>query len=138
MKLAQGRLCAATLDQIGAAALYELDPSYFNDIKKEYEHRRDVVYEELCKIDGIVCQKPSGAFYITAKLPVEDAEDFLIWMLTKFEDKGETVMFAPVEGFYGTPGLGRSEMRIAYVLKEEDMVRGVELIRLGLEAYKNK
>lgn len=136
MKLAQGRLSCSTLDQIGAAALYRLDPSYFDEIKAEYQRRRDVAYNELLKIEGIVCEKPSGAFYITCKLPVEDAEKFLIWMLEQFDDRGETVMFAPAEGFYATPGLGKSEIRIAYVLKEADMVRAIELIRLGIEAYK--
>lgn len=138
LKLAQGRLSCATLDQVGATALYNLDPSYFNEVKMEYEHRRNVVYDELSKIEGIVCEKPNGSFYITCKLPVEDAEDFLIWILENFDDNNETVMFAPIEGFYATPGLGKSEMRIAYVLKEADMVRGIELIRLGLEAYKNR
>ncbi|NLD20343.1 MAG: pyridoxal phosphate-dependent aminotransferase [Clostridiales bacterium] len=135
MKLAQGRLCCPTLDQIGAAALYNLDKSYYDEVKAEYEGRRDVVYEELMKIPGVVCQKPGGAFYMTAKLPVESVEDFLIFLLKEFDDKGETVMFAPAEGFYGTPGLGKDEMRIAYVLNKEDMRRGVELIRLGLERY---
>ena len=138
IKLAQGRLSCPTLDQVGSAALYNLDPSYFNEVKIEYEHRRNVVYDELSKIEGIVCEKPSGSFYITCKLPVDNAEDFLIWILENFDDKGETVMFAPAEGFYATPGLGRSEMRIAYVLKEADMLRGIELIRLGLEAYKKR
>lgn len=138
LKLCQGRLCCPTIDQVGAVALYRLDPSYFNDVKVEYAARRDAVYDELCKIDGLVCKKPSGAFYITAKLPVENAEDFLIWLLTEFDDKGETVMFAPAEGFYKTDGLGRDEMRIAYVLKKEDMVRGAEIIRLGLEEYKRQ
>jgi aspartate aminotransferase len=138
LKLAQGRLSCSTLDQVGSVALYNLEPSYFDEVKTEYEHRRNVVYDELCKIEGIVCEKPSGAFYITCKLPVEDAEDFLIWMLETFDDNGETVMFAPAEGFYSTPGLGRSEIRIAYVLKEEDMIRAIEIIRLGLEAYKKK
>ncbi|MBK5245743.1 MAG: pyridoxal phosphate-dependent aminotransferase [Peptostreptococcaceae bacterium] len=138
LKLAQGRLSCSTLDQIGSAALYNLEPSYFNEVKAEYEHRRNVVYDELCKIKGIVCEKPSGAFYITCKLPVDNAEDFLIWLLENFDDKGETVMFSPAEGFYATPGLGRSEIRIAYVLKETDMLRGIEIIELGLEAYKKR
>lgn len=138
MKLAQGRLCCPTLDQVGAAALYRLDRSYYDEVKAEYEARRDVVYEELMKIPGVVCQKPGGAFYMTAKLPVEDVEDFLMFLLTEFDDNGETVMFAPAEGFYGTPGLGKDEMRIAYVLNQADMRRGVELIRLGMEKYKNR
>ena len=138
MKIAQGRLCCPTLDQIGAASLYRLDKNYYNDIKAEYEGRRDVVYEELMKIPGVVCRKPGGAFYLMAKLPVDDVEDFLIYMLTEFEDNGETVMFAPAEGFYATPGLGSDEIRIAYVLNKAAMKRGVELIRLGIESYKKR
>ncbi len=90
------------------------------------------------KIPGVVCQKPGGAFYMMAKLPVDDVEKFLIFLLTEFEDNGETVMFAPAEGFYATEGLGSDEMRIAYVLNKDAMRRGVELIRLGLEAYNKK
>ena len=138
MKIAQGRLCVSTVDQIGAAALFRLPLSYYDEVKAEYCGRRDVVYEELMKIPGVVCQKPGGAFYMTAKLPVDNIEDFLMFLLTEFEDNGETVMFAPAEGFYATPGLGKDEMRIAYVLNQADMRRGVELIRLGIEAYNAK
>lgn len=138
MKIAQGRLCVPTVDQIGAAALYKLPKSYYEEVKAEYCARRNVVYEELMKIPGVVCQKPGGSFYITAKLPVDNIEDFLMFLLEEFEDNGETVMFAPAEGFYATPGLGKDEMRIAYVLNKDDMRRGVELIRLGLEAYNKK
>ncbi|WP_269477367.1 pyridoxal phosphate-dependent aminotransferase [Hominibacterium faecale] len=138
MKIAQGRLCSPTVDQIGAAALYKLPKSYYNEIRAEYEARRDAVYEELMKIPGVVCQKPGGAFYLTAKLPVEDASDFLMFLLTEFDDHGETVMFSPAEGFYATPDLGREEMRIAYVLNQKDMARGVQLIRLGMEAYSKR
>ena len=138
MKIAQGRLCSPTVDQVGAAALYTLPQSYYDEMKAEYEGRRNVVYEELMKIPGVVCRKPGGAFYMTAKLPVENIEDFLMFLLTEFDDNGETVMFAPAEGFYATPGLGRDEMRIAYVLKQEDLRRAVELIRLGIEAFNKK
>lgn len=138
MKIAQGRLCSPTVEQIGAAALYKLPKSYYDEVRAEYEERRDVVYEELMKIPGVVCRKPGGAFYLTAKLPVDDVEKFLMFLLTEFDDNGETVMFAPAEGFYATPGLGREEMRIAYVLNKKDMARGVELIRLGIEAYNNR
>ncbi|MCL2436627.1 MAG: pyridoxal phosphate-dependent aminotransferase [Clostridiales bacterium] len=139
MKLCQGRLSVATLDQAGAAALYnELSPTYFDDVKAEYERRRNVCYEELSKIDGIVCEKPAGAFYITAKLPVDNAEDFLVWLLTEFDVDGETVMFAPAEGFYATPGLGKNEIRIAYVLKEEDLKKAMNIIRLGIEKYNKR
>lgn len=138
MKIAQGRLCVSTVDQIGAAALYRLPASYYDEVKAEYCARRDVVYDELMKIPGVVCQKPGGAFYMTAKLPVDNIEKFLMFMLNDFDVDGETAMFAPAEGFYATPGLGRDEMRIAYVLNKEDMRRGVELIRLGIEAYNKK
>ena len=138
MKIAQGRLCVSTVDQVGAAALFRLPKEYYDEVKAEYCGRRDAAYEELMKIPGVVCQKPGGAFYMTAKLPVDNVEDFLMFLLTEFDDNGETVMFAPAEGFYATPGLGKDEMRIAYVLKKEDMRRGVELIRLGIEAYNKK
>lgn len=138
MKIAQGRLCTATVDQVGAAALFRLPKPYYDEVKAEYCGRRDVVYEELMKIPGVVCQKPGGAFYMTAKLPVDNIEDFLMSLLEEFEDNGETVMFAPAEGFYATPGLGKDEMRIAYVLEQDDMRRAVELIRLGIEAYNKK
>ena len=107
-------------------------------MKAEYCGRRDVVYEEMMKIPGVVCRKPGGAFYMTVKLPVDNVEDFLMFMLEEFEDNGETVMFAPAEGFYATPGLGKDEIRIAYVLNQKDMKRGAELIRLGIEAYNAK
>ena len=138
MKIAQGRLCTSTVDQVGATALYKLPYEYYEKVKAEYCARRDVVYEELMKIPGVVCQKPGGAFYMTAKLPVDNIENFLMFLLEDFDDKGETVMFAPAEGFYATEGLGKDEMRIAYVLNKEDMRRGVELIRLGIEAYNNR
>lgn len=138
MKLAQGRLCASTIDQIGAAALYRLDSSYYDEVRAEYENRRDAVYEEIMKIPGAICQKPGGAFYMMVKLPVDDIEDFLMFLLKEYRDNNETVMFAPAQGFYGTPGLGKNELRIAYVLKQEDMVKGAQLIAGGLEAYKNR
>ncbi len=138
MKLAQGRLCTSTVDQIGAAALYRLDRSYYDEVRAEYENRRNAVYDEIMKIPGAICRKPGGAFYMMVKLPVDDIEDFLMFLLKEYRDNNETVMFAPAQGFYGTPGLGKDELRIAYVLKQEDMVRGARLIAGGLEAYKNR
>ena len=138
LKLAQGRLCCPTLDQIGAAALYRMDPSYYDEARAEYEGRRNAAYEEISKIPGVVCQKPGGSFYLTCKLPVDSAEDFLMFLLKEFDDNGETVMFAPAAGFYATEGLGKNEMRIAYVLNQDSMRRGAELIRLGIEAYNAK
>ena len=136
LKLAQGRLCVPTLEQIGAAALYRMDKSYYEEMKAEYCARRDAAYEELMKIPGVVCQKPGGAFYMTIKLPVESAEDFLVYMLEEFEDNGESMMFTPAAGFYATPGKGLNEIRIAYVLCQDDIRRAMELLRLGIEAYK--
>ena len=138
LKLAQGRLCVPTLEQIGAAALYRMDKSYYDEAKAEYEARRDAAYEEISKIPGVVCQKPAGAFYMTCRLPVDSAEDFLMFLLKEFDDNGETVMFAPASGFYATPGLGIDEMRIAYVLTPDKMRRACELIKLGVEAYNNR
>ena len=138
LKLAQGRLCCPTLEQIGAAALFRMDKSYYDEAREEYCARRDAAYEEISKIPGVVCQKPGGAFYMTARLPVDDVEDFLMFLLTEFDDNGETVMFAPAAGFYATPGLGKDEMRIAYVLSPDKMRRGAELIKLGIEAYNKK
>ena len=135
LKLAQGRLCVPTLEQVGAAALYRMDKSYYDEAKAEYEARRDAAYEELSKIPGIVCQKPAGAFYMTCKLPVDDIESFLMFMLKEFDDNGETAMFAPAPGFYATKGLGGNEMRIAYVLTPDKMRRACELIKMGVAAY---
>lgn len=135
LKLAQARLCVPTLDSVGAAALYNLEPDYFNDIKAEYEHRRNVAVEALKEIEGIKYGVPEGAFYITCQLPVDNAEDFLVWMLTEFDYNGETCMFAPAGGFYGTPGVGQSDIRIAYVLNADDMKAAITCIKEGVKAY---
>lgn len=135
LKLCQGRLCAATLDQIGAAALYTVDPGYFASVREEYQKRRDTCMEGLAKIPGVVCECPKGAFYITAKLPVDDADRFQIWLLEEFEDHGETLMFAPGEGFYATPGKGKDEVRFAYILKQADLKRAMELLAKAIAAY---
>ena len=110
---------------------------YFEGILKEYDKRRNIVFEELQKIEGIICVIPKGAFYIIAKLPIDDAEDFAKWMLEEFSLDNETVMFAPAEGFYATPGLGRNEIRIAYILNENDLGKAMKIFRAGLEKYKN-
>ncbi|WP_304508287.1 pyridoxal phosphate-dependent aminotransferase [Anaerotignum sp.] len=136
MKIAMGRLCCPTLEMVGATALYKLDPSFFGEVRAEYEKRRNVSYEALKKIPGVVCEKPGGAFYITCKLPVENAEDLLVFLLKEFRENNETVMYAPAEGFYATPGLGKNELRIAYILNADDMARGIELLGKGIEAYK--
>ncbi|RDY24725.1 pyridoxal phosphate-dependent aminotransferase [Romboutsia maritimum] len=135
LKLCQGRLCVATLEQLGAVELYKTPTSYFKEVNAEYKKRRDVLYNELMKVDGVVCEKPTGAFYIVAKLPVENAENFVIWMLTEFNKDGETVMACPAEGFYATKGLGRDEVRLAYILKEDDLLKAAKLLKEGLEQY---
>ena len=135
LKFCQARLSVATIDQLAAAALYDVEPSYYEDVRREYQRRRDTIFREIRKIPGVVCHEPKGAFYMMAKLPVDNADAFQQFLLTDFSDKGQTVMFAPGEGFYATPGLGVDEIRIAYVLNCEELVRAAELLRLGLAAY---
>lgn len=135
LKLCQGRLCVSTLDQVGAIELYKTPNTYFNEVNEEYKKRRDVLYHELMKVEGVICEKPTGAFYILAKLPIEDAEDFVIWMLNEFDVDGETVMACPAEGFYATKGLGKSEIRLAYILNEHDLKKAADILKQGLEKY---
>ena len=138
LKLCQARLSVATLDQIGAAALYEEGPAYFAAAREEYRARRDTVLRCLKEIPGVTVAEPEGAFYLMAALPVDDADAFQQWLLEEFEHNGETVMFAPGAPFYGTPGKGVNEIRIAYVLRQERLERAMELLKLGLEAYNNR
>ena len=138
LKFCQGRLCTATLDQIGAAALYSVGPDYFRKVKEEYRRRRDVCYAKLSQIPGVICSEPKGAFYMMAKLPIDNAELFQTWLLTDFEDRGETVMFSPGSGFYATEGKGIDEIRIAYVINEEDLSRAMDLLALAIEQYNNR
>ena len=121
LKLCQARLSVPTLEQLGAIELYNTDNSYLKDVNEEYRKRRDVLYNELIKVPGVICKKPTGAFYIVAKLPVENADDFTKWLLSDFDVDGETVMPCPAEGFYMTPGLGVNEIRLAYVLNSNDL-----------------
>jgi aspartate aminotransferase len=137
LRFGQARLCTATLEQVASAALVDAGDAYFAPMIKEYRERRDATYEELLKIPGVVCRKPSGAFYIMAKLPIDDVEDFASWMLTDFQDNGETTMVAPGPGFYATPGSGRNEVRLAYVLNAPECRRAVQILALGVEAYRN-
>ena len=135
MKYCQGRLCASTIDQVAAASLYTVGPDYFAAVREEYKARRDALVAKLKEIPGVVYSEPKGAFYVMAALPVDDADKFQKWLLQHFDDNGETVMFAPGEPFYGTPNTGRNEIRMAYVLKKEDLERAIELLKLGIEAY---
>ena len=138
MKYCQARLSVATLDQVASAALYDVGPAYFAAVREEYKRRRDTVMRKLEAIPGVICKCPKGAFYLMAALPVDDADRFQQWLLEEFDDNGDTVMFAPGEPFYGTPGKGKNEIRIAYVLKQEDLERAMDLLALGIEAYNKR
>lgn len=134
-KLAQSNISLPLLEQLGAANLENVDRSFMDETKKEYEKRRNLVYEHLSTIPGVLCEKPGGAFYIGAKLPVDNASDFAKWLLTDFSHNEETIMITPMEGFYKTEGQGRSEVRIAYPIKEKDLIKSMEILRLALEEY---
>ena len=135
LKYCQARLSVATLDQVAAAALYSVGPEYFAAVREEYHRRRDTVVRKLHEIPGVVCECPKGAFYLMAALPVDDAEKFQQWLLEEFDDHGDTVMFAAGGPFYATPGKGLNEIRIAYVLKQEDLERAMDLLALGIQKY---
>jgi aspartate aminotransferase len=135
LRMAQGRLSPPGLAQFMAVGALDLPASYFTELVQEYERRRNVLYEGLRKIPGVFLTQPEGAFYFVARLPIVDCDDFASWMLTDFQHAGATVMVAPARGFYGTPGLGADQVRIAYVLKEEDLRDAVEILSAGLAAY---
>lgn len=135
LRFGQARLCPPTLGQYAACALSEVPQSYVQTVIAEYQRRRDVVHAALSGAPGVLVRKPEGAFYICAKLPVDDAERFAIFLLRDFDLGGETVMVAPADGFYATPGLGKSEIRIAYVLEERKLVRSMEVLSRALTAY---
>ena len=134
LRMAQGRLSPPGLAQFIAVGAETLGEEYTREMVAEYEARRNVLYEGLMSIPGLYLQKPEGAFYCVAKLPVKSSEDFAIYLLSEFEDHGETVMVAPANGFYASP-LGKDEIRIAYVLKQDDLRRSVELLRKALDRY---
>ena len=136
LKFCQSRLSVATLDQIGAAALYSVEPEFYAASKEEYRRRRDLVVDCLRKIPGVEVTEPMGAFYVMASLPVDNSDTFQRWLLEKFDDQGDTVMFAPGAPFYETPGKGINEVRIAYVSELPKLTRAMELLRLGIEKYR--
>ena len=138
MKWCQCRLAVSTMDQIAAAKLYDLDEHYFDAAREEYKLRRDTLMAKLKEIPGVVCEMPKGAFYVMAALPVDDADTFQHWLLNEFNDKGETVMFACGEPFYGTPGKGRNEVRMAYVLNAGDLARAMDILKIAIEAYNKR
>jgi len=135
MKYCQARLCCPELEQIGAAALYSTPRQYLADVNDEYRRRRDTLEKALSKLPNVTFSSPQGAFYTMIKMPVDSAEKFAIWMLEQFDSHGETVMFAPGDGFYLTPGLGTDEARLAYVLNCADLERAIAIIGEGLKAY---
>jgi len=138
LKFGQARLCPPSVDQQAAEAAVDTPDSYFTEVHTEYTKRRNIAYNELKKIPGVTVPMPKGAFYMVVGLPVDDADDFAKWLLTDFRVDNETVMVAPASGFYATPGLGKNQIRIAYVLKEEDLVKAVNILKLGLEEYNKK
>jgi len=137
LKFAQARLCPPTLEQKAALAAYKMGVDYFEPVREEYQKRRDILFEGLKDIPGIVMHKPQGAFYIIVRLPIKDSEHFVKWMLTDFRYENETVMVAPAQGFYRTPGKGKDEIRIAYVLKEEYLKRALKVFKEGLKKYQS-
>lgn len=136
LRMAQARLSPPGLAQVAAAALNEVPAEYTRAVVTEYQARRDLLFEAVSAIPGAFLRKPEGAFYFVARLPVLDAEDFARWMLTDFQHDGLTVMVAPARGFYATAGLGTNEVRLAYVLCQDDLRRAVRALEAGLEAYR--
>ncbi|MBU2906103.1 pyridoxal phosphate-dependent aminotransferase [Arenibacter algicola] len=135
LKFAQARLSPPTYAQIASEAALETPQSYFDDVKKEYEERRNILITELNKLEGVVVAQPQGAFYCIAQLPIDNADTFAQWLLEDFNLNGETVMVAPAAGFYATEGLGTNQIRIAYVLEKEDLKRAVHILKEALKVY---
>ncbi len=138
MKFAQARLSPPSYGQIGAEAALDTPQSYYDGVKTEYIARRDFVIEEINKIDGVFCPKPSGAFYCIARLPIDNADKFCQWLLEEFSFNGQTVMMAPATGFYSTPGAGINEVRLAYVLNKEDLKNALICLKEALKVYPGK
>jgi aspartate aminotransferase len=135
MKFAQARLSPPTFAQIASEAALETPQSYFDEVIGEYRERRDILVSELNKIEGVKVGNPNGAFYCIASLPIDNADNFARWMLESYDLNGETVMVAPAAGFYSTPGIGLNEVRIAYVLKKEDLIKSVAILKDAIAVY---
>jgi len=138
MKFAQARLSPPTFAQIASEAALETPQSYFDEVITEYRERRDTLIAELQKIDGVKVATPKGAFYCIAQLPIDNADNFAQWLLESYDLNKETVMVAPAAGFYSTPGVGLNEVRIAYVLKKEDLIRSVQILKDAIQVYNSK
>lgn len=137
LKFAQARLSPPTLAQIASEAALQTPQSYFDEVINEYVDRRNTLIEELQKIEGVKVAKPKGAFYCIAELPINNADAFAQWLLEKFDIDGETVMVAPAAGFYSTPGVGLNQIRIAYVLNKESLIKAVNILKEALTVYKD-
>ena len=135
MRFAMARLSPPTLAQVAAEAALDTPTSYFEEVRAEYKSRRDALVQGLNEIDHVECPTPGGAFYAVAKLPIDDSDSFCQWMLESFEHEGSTVMMAPNSGFYATPGLGKKEVRMAYVLHQDDIRKAVQCIAVALQKY---
>jgi aspartate aminotransferase len=138
MKFAQARLSPPTFAQIAGEAAIDLPPDYFTDTKAEYQRRRDLIVGRLNAMEGVFCPNPGGAFYAMAKLPIDDSDTFCQWLLESFEHNGATVMLAPATGFYGTPGLGTQEVRLAYVLNLDAINAAMDCLEAALKVYPGK
>jgi len=137
LKFAQARLSPPTLAQIASEAALNTPQSYFDNVIAEYVERRNTLIAELQKIEGVKVGTPKGAFYCIVELPVKNTDDFAQWLLEDFDVNGETIMVAPAGGFYSTPGVGLNQVRIAYVLKKESLVKSVHILKEALKVYKN-
>jgi aspartate aminotransferase len=135
LKFAQARLSPPTFAQIASEAALNTPQSYFDDVITEYKDRRDTLIKNLKEIPGVKVGMPKGAFYCIAELPIKDSDNFAQWLLEEFDHKGETIMVAPAGGFYSTPGVGLNQVRIAYVLKKENLIRAVEILKIALQQY---
>ena len=138
MKFAQARLSPPTMGQIACEAAIDTPKTYFDEVISEYKGRRDTLISELNKIEGVVLTKPKAAFYCIAQLPIDNADDFCRWILEKFDLNGETVMMAPAAGFYSTPNMGLNQVRIAYVLKKEDLIRAMQILKVAISVYNTR
>jgi aspartate aminotransferase len=135
LKFGMARLCPPTLEQLGAEAGIETPAAYFSQVLEEYTERRNVMVAALRRMPGVTAPNPRGAFYLVARLPVKDADEFARWLLTDFHIDNETVMIAPANGFYSTPGLGKDEVRIAYVLNVRDIEKAMHILAEALKVY---
>ena len=135
LKFGQARLSPPSLGQVAGEASLNTSKDYFDEVYNEYIERRNTIITALNKIDGVLAPMPKGAFYAVIQLPIDDSDKFCQWLLEEFNYEGQTVMLAPATGFYATPGLGKNEARIAYVLKREDLIKAVKCLEEALKVY---